>query len=343
MFQGGVGLIAGVIIGFIYQWNMGLVILGLLPATALWSYYQFVAQTAPPPKASKYSDFERTMISDSVSNYSTMLTLAYQEEYVEKYYDWGKIKNKNTNTNFKQSIWNAHWFSIAYAVSNALINGYSIPLLYVLASNIEDGEDIAAQYIWFTAGVYSSLSLSIAMFNAPDFYKGKETATKIFKLIDNSKEGQHDSSIPDGSRVISLEEASGDIEFHGVWFKYPSTFDYVLKNFSFKIRSKESIGIVGKSGWGKSTVALLLLRFYEPDKGFITIGGTKITEFSIKSLRSVFGLVQQEPIIFNCSVMENIWYGKPHATAQEIRMAAELTNISTFINNLDVIENDGSS
>ena len=170
-----------------------------------------------------------------------------------------------------------------------------------------------------------------------------ESAVKIFKIIDNAREGQHNSSIPDGSRDITLEEASGNIEFHGVWFKYPSTCDYVIKNFSFKINSQESVGFVGESGCGKSTVTLLLLRFYEPDKGFITIGGTKITEFSIKSLQSLFGLVQQEPIIFNCSVMENIWYGKPHATAQEIRMAAELANANTFISNLDVIENGQSS
>ena len=341
MFQGGVGLWAGVTIGFIYEWNLGLVILGLLPTTSFWAYYQLIMQMTPPPKASKYSDFERTVISDSVSNYSTMLSLAYQEEYVEKYYDWGA--NANQSKNLKIDMWTAHWYSVTYGASNALINGYVIPMLYVMASNIEDGEDIRSQYIWFMAGIYGCFSLSVAMFNAPDFHKGKESAIKIFKMIDNAREGQLNSSIPDGSRDISLEEASGDIEFHGVWFRYPSTYDYVLKNFSFKINSQESVGFVGESGCGKSTVTLLLLRFYEPDKGFITIGGTKITEFSIKSLRSVFGLVQQEPIIFNCSVMENIWYGKPHATAQEIRMAAELANANTFISNLDVIENGQSS
>ena len=240
-------------------------------------------------------------------------------------------------------MWSAHWFSVAYAASNVLINGYIIPMMYVMASNIENGEDIVSQYIWPIAGIYGSFSLSFAMMNSPDFKKGKESAFKIFKMIDNAREGQHDSSVPDGSRDISLEEANGDIEFHGVWFKYPSTFDYVLKNFSFKINSQESIGFVGESGCGKSTVTLLLLRFYEPDKGFITIGGTKITEFSIKSLRGIFGLVQQEPIIFNCSIMENIWYGKPSATSSEIKIAADLANASTFINNFDVIESDNNS
>ena len=88
---------------------------------------------------------------------------------------------------------------------------------------------------------------------------------------------------------------------------------------------------------------MLLLRFYEPNKGYITIGGTKITEFSIKSLRSIFGLVQQEPIIFNCSVMENILYGKPHATAQEVKRAAELAKADIFIEKLKTGEDAGHS
>ena len=191
--------------------------------------------------------------------------------------------------------------------------------------------------------MFGSLSLSLAMFNSPDYAKGKASALKVFNMIESTQEGKVNSWVPDGSRDISLEEARGDIEFHGVWFKYPSTCDWVLKNFTFKIHSQESIGFVGESGCGKSTVTLLLLRFYEPNKGYITIGGTKITEFSIKSLRSIFGLVQQEPIIFNCSVMENILYGKPHATTQEVKRAAELAKADIFIEKLKTGEDAGHS
>ena len=332
MFQGTVGMVAGVIVGFVNEWNLGLVIFGLLPATSFWAYFQMVVQITPPPKASKYSDMERTIISDSISNYTTILSLAQQESYVGRFYDWGKGDKQNTS--LKLDLWQTHWFSVAYAASNALINGYVIPMQYVMASNIEDGNDKRAQFIWLIAGIYGSLSLSLAMFNSPNYNKGKQSANKVFSMIETPQEGNQKSSTPDGSRDISLEEANGDIEFHNIWFKYPSSWDWVLKNFSFKIRGQESVGFVGESGCGKSTVTLLLLRFYEPNKGFITIGGTKITEFSIKSLRETFGLVQQEPIIFNCSIMENILYGKPSATAQEIKRAAKLANASSFIDTL---------
>ena len=337
LYQGLVGITSGVIVGFIQEWNLGLVILGLLPATCFWAYFQLIVQNTPPPKASKYTDFERTIISDSISNYTTMLSLAYQDRYVERYYDWGM--NQYHKMNLKVDLWQTHWFSVIYAASNAIIMGYVIPMIYVMSSNIEDGDDIRAQFIAMNAGILGSFSLSLAMFNAPDYGKGKTSSLKVFRMIESPQEGSPTSTTPNGSKNITSDEANGDIEFHNVWFKYPSSADWVLKNFSFKINGQESVGFVGESGCGKSTVTLLLLRFYEPNKGFVTIGGTRITEFTIKSLRSVFGLVQQEPIIFNCSIMENIWYGAPHATAQEIKKAAELANADNFIDSLTSNEN----
>ena len=207
-------------------------------------------------------------------------------------------------------------------------------MIYVMASNIENGSNIWDQYIALIAGIIGSMTLSVAMFNSPDFEKGQESASKIFGVIDRPHEGKQNWSISEGSREITLKEAQGEIEFRDVWFRYPSSQNWILKNFNLKINKQESIGLIGESGWGKSTTTLLLLRFYDPNHGSITISGINITEFTIKSLRSVFGLVQQEPIIFNWSIMDNICYGKPNATAQEIKKAAELANASNFIEKL---------
>mmetsp|Transcript_16624 Transcript_16624/g.18477 ORF Transcript_16624/g.18477 Transcript_16624/m.18477 type:complete len:231 (+) Transcript_16624:1304-1996(+) len=110
---------------------------------------------------------------------------------------------------------------------------------------------------------------------------------------------------------------------------------WVLRDFNLKITAGESIGLVGESGCGKSTLTALLYRFYEPQEGTITIGGKPITSFTLKSLRENFGFVQQEPLLFNTTIMENITYGRRHATPEEILSAAQISNCSDFIANKD--------
>ena len=105
----------------------------------------------------------------------------------------------------------------------------------------------------------------------------------------------------------------------------------MLRSFNLTIKGGHTVGLVGESGSGKSTVVQLLLRFYDPQEGYISIGGTDIKEFTISSLRSMFGLIQQEPILFNTSVMENIIYGKPDANSDEIVKATTMSNSHEFI------------
>jgi ATP-binding cassette, subfamily B (MDR/TAP), member 1 len=206
-------------------------------------------------------------------------------------------------------------------------------MFFVVAQNVEDGKDITDCLIAFFGSLYASLPITLALLNAPDFGKGRDAADKVLYYNSHSKEGSFESSILDGTRELTNEIASGAIEFHHVWFRYPSSYadHWVLKDFSLKIEAGECVGLAGESGCGKSTVTQLLYRFYDPQKGYITIGGQPITEFTLKSLRAHFGLVQQEPLIFNCSIMENIVYGKSSASAQEIQRAAQIANCHEFI------------
>ena len=146
------------------------------------------------------------------------------------------------------------------------------------------------------------------MTNPPDFGKGLQAIKKIIHIKQCAKEGESASPIANGPLNLDTEIESGDIQFHNIWFKYPnSTNDnWVLEDFNLKIGESESIGLVGESGCGKSTIAALLLRFYEPQAGFITIGGKPITDFTISSVRAYFGYVQQEPVLFNTTIMQNI-------------------------------------
>lgn len=175
------------------------------------------------------------------------------------------------------------------------------------------------------------------MLHAPNFAKGKKAANTVLSLESLPKEGDFDCTITNGSQQLTPEIAAGDIEFHSVWFRYPSSkkHDWVLKNFNLKVKAGERVGLVGESGSGKSTIVQLLYRFYEPQKGYITIGGRPLAEFTLQSLRGQFGLVQQEPMLFNASILENICYGKTHATAGEVLEAAKIANADEFIEKED--------
>ena len=132
--------------------------------------------------------------------------------------------------------------------------------------------------------------------------------------------------------IADKSNVKGEIEFKNVWFRYPTRKDtWVLKGLSMKINRNECVGLVGQSGSGKSTIIQLIYRFYEPQRGEILIDGINIKHYNIRSLRAQFGLVQQEPVLFNYSVKDNICYAKPNSTEAEIISAAQTANASKFI------------
>lgn len=133
----------------------------------------------------------------------------------------------------------------------------------------------------------------------------------------------------DGTEV--LKPIGKEIEFRNVSFIYPSSNDMALKDITFKVHKGEIIAVVGKSGGGKTTLVNLLPRFYTPTEGEIYIDGANISNVTLKSLRSQFGIVSQEIILFSDTVIANIKYGKPDASESEIIMASKAAYAHEFI------------
>jgi ATP-binding cassette subfamily B protein len=158
-----------------------------------------------------------------------------------------------------------------------------------------------------------------------DFMRAVGASQRIFELIDERGELESTSGEPVG-------EVLGALCFEGVDFAYPSRADVtVLSAFDLRADPGEVIAVVGPSGAGKSTVAALIPRFYDPTAGRITLDGRDLREFDPHSLRETIGAVMQEPVLFAASVAENIRYGRPDATEQEVRDAAALANAATFV------------
>lgn len=137
--------------------------------------------------------------------------------------------------------------------------------------------------------------------------------------------------------TISSNQLSGEVRFENVTFSYPSRSDQViLRNFNLTLKPGQKVALVGASGSGKSTVAALLERFYEPDEGMITLDGEPLSILSPHWLRSeVLGFIEQQPILFGTTILENIRYGRPSATESEVYAASKSAQSHDFVTQLN--------
>ncbi len=136
--------------------------------------------------------------------------------------------------------------------------------------------------------------------------------------------------------TVELEEVKGEIKFNDISFKYePEEESKALKNINITINSMENVALVGESGSGKSTLTKLLMRFYDPDQGNITIDGHDIRDIKLGDLRKSISIVSQDTFLFNDTVEKNIGYGNPEATEEEIKEAAKLAAADGFIQKLE--------
>ncbi len=192
----------------------------------------------------------------------------------------------------------------------------------VLSNNITIGE--LSSFVFYSAlaaGAINNLSDNIS-----DLQRGLGIVERLFEFK-NMK-----SSIADADDPIKICSVQKGISFNGVTFFYADKL--ALNNVSFSIEAGQAVSIVGPSGSGKSTILKLLLRFHDPNKGSITIDGHNIKSIALNDLRSLFGLVPQDHVIFSCSIMENILYGKPGAEYEEVRQAATSAYAMEFIDKL---------
>ncbi|MEG1429073.1 MAG: ATP-binding cassette domain-containing protein, partial [Hydrogenoanaerobacterium sp.] len=140
--------------------------------------------------------------------------------------------------------------------------------------------------------------------------------------------------IKDDENAVELCNVVGEIRFDGVSFHYESDGTNVLSNINLNVKPGDNIALVGPSGSGKTTLCNLIPRFYEVSSGKILIDGHDIREFTLHSLRSQIGVVQQDVYLFGGSVLQNIAYGKPGSSKEEVIAAAKLAGAHEFITSL---------
>lgn len=186
--------------------------------------------------------------------------------------------------------------------------------------------------VWSTGDFMAFLLAAIAMYNPLKNFAQTNSliqqaaagAERIFEILDETP------SIKNADDAAAMPAFSKEIAFNNVSFHYPDKTN-VLTDFSLKMKAGESVALVGPSGSGKSTLASLLVRFYDPQEGSISIDGADIRKLTIDSLRSQIGMVTQDTILFNESIKYNIAYGLKGASDSEIFEAAKAANAHNFI------------
>ncbi len=196
---------------------------------------------------------------------------------------------------------------------------------FFLMKNVINAADLVA-YLLYIQTLLTAIR-KLAEF-AEQFQRGMTGFDRFIEIIDTPVD------ISDKENASEIRDVSGEIEFKNVSFKYSKNTQDVLKNINLRVKAGENIAIVGHSGGGKTTMVNLIPRFYDIDEGSITVDGTDIRDIKQKSLRENIGVVQQDVYLFSGTVYENIAYGKPGASKEEIINAAKLANAHEFIKEL---------
>ena len=153
------------------------------------------------------------------------------------------------------------------------------------------------------------------------------SAERVFSLLDETPD------VTEAPHARPLTRAAGAVTFRHVWFSYDG-HDPVLKDVSFKLEPGLSVGIAGATGAGKSTLASLLVRFYDPTIGEVELDGIDLREYRLADVRNQFAIVLQEPVLFSTSIAENIGYARPTASRAKIEAAAAAADAHDFISAL---------
>jgi ABC-type multidrug transport system fused ATPase/permease subunit len=178
-------------------------------------------------------------------------------------------------------------------------------------------------FMAFTSRLYSPIRGMTKLVNT--FYSASAAAERLIEVLDEQPE------VTDRPGARRLARAGGVVAVRDASYRYPGTTVDAVRDVSFEVAPGETVALVGASGAGKSTIAKLLLRFHDPDRGSVTVDGHDVRDVTLESLRDNVAVLLQETLVFEGTVAENIAYGKPGATEEEIRRAARAADAHEFV------------
>lgn len=319
-------LLTAIIIAFVYGWQLTLLILACVPILISANIIRMQSISGNATKGQAALEEAGRISTECVENIRTVVSLTREDAFFDRYM-------KSLEGPYKDSLKKAPIYGITYGISqsiNYFVNAAVFRFgAWLIAHCLTQFENV---FIVFSAIMFSAMSVGQSTSFAPDYGKAKVSAQRIFQLLD--RKPQIDSYNEGGEQINKFE---GNIEFKETKFTYPTRPDVqVLQGLNLRVAKGQTLALVGSSGCGKSTTIQLLERFYDPAEGQVLADGMDTKSLNLQWFRNQMGIVSQEPILFDCSIAENIQYGDNSrvVTQEEVEEAAKSANIHSFIEDL---------
>ncbi len=267
-------------------------------------------------------DIVSGIITDNLINFETVKLFAKE--------NWEGNRLKISFIPWLKSLWGyGNSFRLIDATMGTIVNTSMFLVLYITLNQTIDLKLSIGDFVLIT-GFLSNFypKLWDLVWSTRDIAKNYADIEKYFELLD------FDIEVKDPINPIDLKHSKGQIILKKVSHSYKGGTKNAIRNMSLQIQPGESIAFVGRSGSGKTTITKLLMRFFDPTKGQVLIDGIDIKNLNKSTLRSLFGVVPQEAVLFNNTIGYNIAYGADKYSLKVVKRSAELANISEFIESL---------
>ena len=309
---------------FIIDVRFSILVIIIIPISGFFSYQIGQSIRRKSKRNSIQSAGILNIIKEALSNIKIIKIFNLEDSENKKF----KTENKKYfNLIFKKSI-----LSNLLTPINETI-GLSVGILLIWFGGISVLEDQTMQsddFIKFILLLFAMLQPIRKLSNVNVvFQNGIAAAERVFSILDN------ENKIVQRKNPIQIYDFNSSIKFKEVDFKYAGNESMILENINLEIKKGQTIAIVGKSGAGKTTLSDLIPRFYDPYNGNIFIDNNDVKDYSLKSLRSLIGIVTQNIILFNDSIKNNIAYGSKNANDKELTNALKSANLYDLVSKLD--------
>lgn len=339
---GGIVTIVGTLIFMLtYNWLIAVIVVVLTPISLFVAY--FIAKGCHDTfakQAEKRGELSG-LVTEMTSNQRVVKLFGYEKRAEERF--------AVINRELKISGQNAAFFSALVNPCTRFVNNVIYAVVCILGAwLVIRGQGILGMGAFTVGGLSCVLSYAIQYtkpFNeitgvVTELQTATAAADRVFNLLETENQSS-DEGFPD------LENVKGNIEIDNVYFSYVKS-NPLIQGFSLSVRNGKRVAIVGPTGCGKTTLINLLMRFYDPDSGTISVDGKNVKEVTRRSLRLNYGMVLQDTWLKHGTVRENIAYGRPDATDEEIIAAARAAHIHNFIMHLEngydtVLGDDGGN
>ncbi|XP_076580220.1 bile salt export pump isoform X1 [Chaetodon auriga] len=312
-----------VLMSFYFSWKLTMVILCFLPFIALSGGFQAKMLTGFAKEDKQAMEAAGQISGEALNNIRTIAGLGKERVFVERY-------ESQLDAPYQAALKKANVYGICYGFSQCIVfltNSASYRFGGFLVK--QEGLHFSLVFRVISAIITSGTALGRASSYTPDYAKAKISAARFFQLLDRVP--QISVYSPEGEKWDNFQ---GNIDFIDCKFTYPTRPDIqVLNGLNVSVKPGQTLAFVGSSGCGKSTSVQLLERFYDPDHGRVLIDGHDTSRVNVPFLRSKIGIVSQEPILFDCSIAENIKYGDNmrEIGMNEVMSAAKKAQLHDFV------------